>query len=74
MKRDPGEVGLHMYADFHSRTKHLSLSKFWVTMDTAHATSAVKKKNKQKNQAQEGQCLFTGESVCAQHQDGKKAN
>lgn len=30
-----------MHADFQSEVEHLTLNKFRVTMDTAHATSAV---------------------------------
>lgn len=37
-----------MHADFHSEAKHLSLNKFRVTMDTAHATSAVGKERRKK--------------------------
>lgn len=46
IKSDPGEVGLRMHADLHSEVKHLSLNRFRVTMDTAHATSEVFIQNK----------------------------
>lgn len=35
-----------MHADLHSEVKHLSLNRFRVTMDTAHATSEVFIQNK----------------------------